>query len=91
MQTVDLANAYGQNAAGMFGAYTNPYSQGFQSLAGSLGNMGGALAGMFWFHTGVEEVFAVSVLPGYRNPVLIGPDTRTDATQTVWLVPPAAA
>lgn len=48
----------------------------------------GAIVAMLWFHSGVEEVFSVAVLPGYRNPVLIGPDTRTDDTQTVWMVPP---
>lgn len=48
------------------------------------------LVGLFWFHSGVEEVFAVTVLPGYRNPVVIGPDTTSDASQTVWMVPPAA-
>jgi uncharacterized protein (TIGR03032 family) len=50
----------------------------------------GALAGLFWFHSGVEEVFAVTVLPGYRNPVVVGPDTSADNTQTVWRVPAAA-
>jgi uncharacterized protein (TIGR03032 family) len=44
--------------------------------------------GLLWFHSGIEEVFAVTVLPGWRNPALIGPDTRTDDRQTVWLVPP---
>ncbi|MEB3319732.1 MAG: TIGR03032 family protein [Cyanobium sp.] len=47
----------------------------------------GELAGLFWFHSGVEEVFAVAVLPGYRNPVVIGPDTSTDDSQTIWMVP----
>jgi uncharacterized protein (TIGR03032 family) len=52
-------------------------------------NLGsGELVGTFWFDSGVEEVFAVSVLPGYRNPVLIGPDTELDGTQTIWRVPP---
>ncbi len=45
------------------------------------------VVGSFWFNSGVEEVFAVTVLPGYRNPVLIGPDTDLDATQTTWIVP----
>jgi len=35
----------------------------------------------------MEDVFAVAVLPGWRNPALIGPDTGTDDSQTVWLVP----
>lgn len=50
----------------------------------------GEVAGLFWFHGGVEEVFAVSVLPGYRNPVLIGPDYHHDHSPAVWLVPPSA-
>jgi uncharacterized protein (TIGR03032 family) len=41
----------------------------------------------FWFKSGIEEVFAVVALPGWRHPVLIGPDTQTDATPVVWLVP----
>lgn len=49
----------------------------------------GELAGFLWFHSGVEEIFSVCVLPGWRNPGLLGPDTQTDQTQTVWLVPPA--
>jgi uncharacterized protein (TIGR03032 family) len=48
----------------------------------------GALTSLLWFHSGIEEVFAITVLPGWRNPALIGPDTRTDDNQTIWLVPP---
>ena len=44
--------------------------------------------GHLWFETGVEEIFSICVLPGYRNPVLVGPETRMDESQTVWLVPP---
>jgi len=50
----------------------------------------GELAGFLWFHSGVEEIFSVCVLPGWRNPVILGPDTQTDQTQTAWLVPPAS-
>ena len=50
----------------------------------------GNLVGTFWFDSGVEEVFAVTVLPGYHNPVLIGPDTEVDGTQIIWRVPPVA-
>jgi uncharacterized protein (TIGR03032 family) len=50
----------------------------------------GSVDGLLWFHSGIEEVFAVAVLPGWRNPVVIGHDTTTDASQTVWLVPPWA-
>lgn len=48
----------------------------------------GELVGTFWFQSGVEEVFSICILPGYCNPVLIGPDTHTDDAQTVWVVPP---
>ena len=48
----------------------------------------GQLAGHLWLASGVEELFAIAVLPGYCNPALIGPDTQTDAAQTIWLVPP---
>lgn len=50
----------------------------------------GAIDGFLWFNSGIEEVFAVSALPGWRNPALIGPDISTDDSQAVWLVPPPA-
>ena len=49
----------------------------------------GSVDGLLWFQSGIEEVFAVAVLPGWRNPTVIGPDTTTDASQTVWLAPEA--
>ncbi len=48
----------------------------------------GAIRDLLWFHSVLGEVFAVCVLPGWRNPVLVGPDILTDDTQAVWLVPP---
>ena len=48
----------------------------------------GSVEGLLWFNTGIQEAFAVAVLPGWRNPAVIGPDTSTDSSQTVWLVPP---
>jgi hypothetical protein len=48
----------------------------------------GAVVGLLWFEKGLEEVFSVVVLPGWHNPTVIGPDTHTDANQTVWMVPP---
>ena len=48
----------------------------------------GSIDGLLWFKTGIQEAFAVTVLPGWRNPAVIGPNTITDASQTVWLVPP---
>lgn len=47
----------------------------------------GSVDGLLWFKTGIEEAFAVTVLPGWRNPAVIGPDTTVDASQTVWFVP----
>ncbi len=42
------------------------------------------------FHSGVEEIFDVKVLPGFRSPVLSGPFPDVDQTETLWLVPPMA-
>lgn len=39
------------------------------------------------FHSGVEEVFEVKVLPGFRNPVVSGPLPDIDGSETVWMVP----
>jgi uncharacterized protein (TIGR03032 family) len=47
----------------------------------------GAVDGLLWFHSGIEEVFSIAVLPGWRNPALIGPDITTDDSQPVWVVP----
>lgn len=41
-----------------------------------------------WFNSGVEEIYAVSLLPGVRNPVVIGPEPERDGRATPWLVPP---
>jgi uncharacterized protein (TIGR03032 family) len=49
-----------------------------------------AVRELLWFHSSLEEVFAVCVLPGWLNPVQVSPDTSTDDAQTVWLVPPLA-
>ncbi len=40
------------------------------------------------FHSGVEEIFAVSVLPGMTHPFLSGPRQHEDESKTVWVVPP---
>jgi uncharacterized protein (TIGR03032 family) len=39
------------------------------------------------FHSGVEEIFEVKVLPGFRNPIISGPLPDTDGTETIWMVP----
>jgi uncharacterized protein (TIGR03032 family) len=38
------------------------------------------------FNTGVDEIFAVQVLPGVRCPVVSGPLPDADGTETIWLV-----
>jgi len=45
-----------------------------------------ALEAMFCFQSGVEEIIAITVLPCWRNPVLIGPDRGLYSSQTVWLL-----
>lgn len=44
----------------------------------------------FWFNSGVEEVFAISVIPGYLNPAIVGPDNELDDFPSVWMVPAQA-
>jgi uncharacterized protein (TIGR03032 family) len=39
------------------------------------------------FKSGVEEIFDVKVLPGYRAPILSGPFPDVDQSETLWLVP----
>jgi uncharacterized protein (TIGR03032 family) len=48
----------------------------------------GAVAGHLWFHTGVEEIFDVQVLPGKTSPFISGPWAERDAGQPLWTVPP---
>jgi uncharacterized protein (TIGR03032 family) len=40
------------------------------------------------FHSGVDEIFDVTLLPGVRCPILSGPLPDADGAQTIWLVPP---
>jgi uncharacterized protein (TIGR03032 family) len=41
-----------------------------------------------WFNSGVEEIFAISLLPGLRHPTVIGPQPEIDGRESPWLVPP---
>jgi uncharacterized protein (TIGR03032 family) len=45
------------------------------------------------FHSGVEEIFDVQILPGIRNPLVSGPYPAREGHQVIWLVPepPATA
>jgi uncharacterized protein (TIGR03032 family) len=47
----------------------------------------GSILATLFFKSGVEEIFDVRVLPGYRNPVISGPYPDVDETETIWLVP----
>jgi uncharacterized protein (TIGR03032 family) len=49
----------------------------------------GGHAARLEFHTGVEEVFDVQVLPGITFPYVSGPWAERDTGQPVWTVPPA--
>jgi uncharacterized protein (TIGR03032 family) len=48
----------------------------------------GQLAAFLHFLAGVEEVFEVKLLPGFRCPILSGPLPDTDQTEPLWLSPP---
>jgi uncharacterized protein (TIGR03032 family) len=51
---------------------------------------GATVAGLA-FHSGVEEIFDVQLLPGVRCPALSGPLPDLDGCQTIWLAPPQEA
>jgi protein O-GlcNAc transferase len=53
--------------------------------------MSGKNVAAFQFHSGVEEIFDIQVIPGALNPVLSGPDPVKDEARTIWLVPPPGA
>ena len=40
------------------------------------------------FLAGVEEMFEIKVLPGYRCPIVSGPLPDVDQTEPLWLSPP---
>jgi uncharacterized protein (TIGR03032 family) len=47
----------------------------------------GLILAWLFFGSGVEEIFDVRVLPGYRNPAISGPYPDVDDTETIWVVP----
>jgi uncharacterized protein (TIGR03032 family) len=51
----------------------------------------GKLASQLEFHTGVEEIFDVQVLPGLTFPFISGPWAEQDTGRPLWTVPPASA
>jgi uncharacterized protein (TIGR03032 family) len=42
------------------------------------------------FHTGVEEIFDVQLLPGIKSPVMSGPHPHLDGNEPIWTVPASA-
>ena len=51
----------------------------------------GQQVAMLQFHSGVDEIFAVSVIPGSKRPCIVGPN-ETDSSRTdIWIVPTSAA
>jgi hypothetical protein len=52
----------------------------------------GRAIGLLEFHTGIEEIFDVQLVPGVRSPVLSGPYPEVDQQAPIWLAPsPRAA
>jgi uncharacterized protein (TIGR03032 family) len=47
----------------------------------------GLLVAHLEFQTGVEEIFAVEVLPGIRCPAVSGPYPEVDGVPTIWSAP----
>jgi uncharacterized protein (TIGR03032 family) len=50
----------------------------------------GTIAAHLEFHTGVEEIFDVQVLPGIVSPYISGPAAAQDTGAPFWTIPPAA-
>jgi uncharacterized protein (TIGR03032 family) len=50
----------------------------------------GRQVGLLEFHSGVEEIFDVQVLPGVRCPVLSGLHPHLDGRPAIWTVPASA-
>jgi len=51
----------------------------------------GVIAAHLEFHTGVEEIFDVQILPGIVFPYVSGPAAEKDVGAPLWTVPPAPA
>lgn len=51
----------------------------------------GQQVGGLIFHSGVQEIFDVQILPNVRCPILSGPLPDMDGQQTIWLAPSQSA
>ena len=48
----------------------------------------GQILGLLEFHSGIEEIFDVRLVPGLRSPVLSGPYPDLDGQEPIWLAAP---
>lgn len=51
----------------------------------------GQQVAMLQFHSGVDEIFAVSVIPGCKRPCIVGPQESESSRADIWIVPTSAA
>lgn len=51
----------------------------------------GKTAAVLSFGSSVEEIFEIKVMPGFRNPLLLGPTPDIDQGGHLWLAPPLGA
>ena len=49
----------------------------------------GRLEATLFFQNGVEEIFEVKTLPGFRNPILGGPRPDSDELDPIWITEPS--
>jgi uncharacterized protein (TIGR03032 family) len=49
--------------------------------------MSGRLIGLLEFHSGIEEIFDVQLIPGVRSAALNGPHPDVDGQPPIWLAP----
>jgi len=51
----------------------------------------GQQVAMLQFHSGVDEIFAVGVIPGSKRPCIVGPNESDSSRTDIWIVPTSAA
>ena len=51
----------------------------------------GKMIGLLEFHTGIEEIFDVRLVPGVRAPYIAGPYPELDEQAPIWLAPSATS
>ena len=55
-------------------------------------DINGNTEGYCWFKSGIEELFSILFLPGFRNSIVIGANAKVDeldeGSQSIWIVPP---